>query len=256
VTSDELIRSENAMFSTAQFRRIASVVVKANPDAAGRFGALRRQLSDLLINVGMADDETADGAWFRAEANKSINHAALTRQFAAIAKSRVPLDHPLCVGEVLKELAAAARLKWPGGAPTDSGKLVRGAAAILLSRCSAQEHRDIAKSRAQYHASFVRRQRPNKHQLDTLIEQLADTYATITAFRWHAHQLRHEPSSQFVQFCHLVLEPFFDASEVSQKAIANRWKRLKDDAKRLPVPLKSAKPRKVRLKKRAARAKA
>jgi hypothetical protein len=90
-------------------------------------GALRRQLSDLLLNVGAADDGTVAGAWFREEANKAIDHARLARQFAAIAKSRAPLDHPLCVGNVRKELAAAARLEWPERVPSHSGKIIRGA---------------------------------------------------------------------------------------------------------------------------------
>jgi hypothetical protein len=241
------------MFSSAQFKRIAGVVIKANPDAAGLFGALRRQLPDLLINVGAADDETAAGVWFREEANQPINHAALARQFAAIAKSHSPLDHALCVGEARKELAAAARRKWPERVASDSGKIIRGASEHILSKCSSTELRDLAKSVAHYHGSFVQRRRPTKERLDTLVEQLADTYATITKFRWHAHRLAYSPNSHFVQFCHFVLQPFFDASEVTPKAISNRWKRLKDDAKRPAVPIKQARPRKMHLKKRAAR---
>ena len=52
-------------FTAEQFRRIARIVAKANPEAASQLGALRRRLSDVLMNVGMIDDGTEDGETFR-----------------------------------------------------------------------------------------------------------------------------------------------------------------------------------------------
>jgi hypothetical protein len=233
------------MFSGEQFRRISTIVLDANPDAAG-LGVLREQLVDLLINVGAADDGTEFGGWFRQEANKRINHKALARQFARIARSHAPLDHPLWTGELRKELIAVARRKWPERLPTEplrNAEFVPGASINFLSKCTPQELQDIARERAKYHTSFVQRKQPKKNRLDTLIEQLADIYANITHYPCHHSCLPHSANSYFAQFCRTILKPFFTTREVSLGAISKRWKRLKDDASRRPSGKKKSQER-------------
>lgn len=247
------------MLSDDHFNGIRDFILRRSPAADG-LDRLREDLADLLIAVGATDDGTEAGLLFRAQAALPVDHAALARQFAKIAASAAPFDHPLCSGTVRQDLYAAARRRWPHLAPAEErrqGKaLIRGAAARFLSGCDPKELSELATGLARYHQSFVRRQRPTKDRLDTLLEGLGDLYASATAYPWHRHHLPHSVNSRFVQFCRLVMEPFFDPSEVTSKAISNRWKRLKDDAKRPSVPIVKHKARKARLKKRSARTRA
>lgn len=239
---------------------VAAFISERYPSAETKLTRLREDLADLLIAVGVTDDGTAVGILFRAQANAPVDHAALARQFAKISASRAPLDHPFCVGTVRQDLYAAARWRWPHLARAEDqqhGKaLLRGRSTKFLSACDPKELNELALGLARYHQSFVRRQRPTKDSLDTLLEALGDIYASVTDYPWHRHHLPHSVNSRFVQFCRLVMEPFFDPSEVTSKAISNRWKRLKDDARRPSARVKRLQKPKLRHNKRSATTKA
>ncbi len=219
------------MLADDHFKLVADFVVRISPMATEQLDQLRQDLAELLIATGATDDGTEAGTWFRRYATVAVDHATLARQFNAISNSDAPLDHTACTGPIREELYAAARREWRARArPTEPHDFVsfRDASAAFFASCAPKDLGELARDLGRHHQSFVRRKRPAKSKLDTLLEELGDIYACITNDPWHRHHLAHSVNSRFVQFCRLVIHPFFDPSEVTLKAISRRWKRLKD----------------------------
>lgn len=105
-------------FSVEQFRRVARFVVSANLETASQLGALRRRLSDLLIDAGLIDDGTVCGKKYRElAANEFIDHAEIARRFRKIATSRNPLKPALYIDDMMAELHFALRQPPKRGDP-------------------------------------------------------------------------------------------------------------------------------------------
>jgi hypothetical protein len=227
------------MLTDDQFDRIADIILEANPRALGRLDKLRRRVSQLLIAVGVTDDGTESSAAFRKMADP-IDHAAMAELFRAIAASDDPLAFAVLSDRlhsrepsrlVRAELSAAAHSKWSGRTRKDQvrrPKSLRRISSSMLTEIELEEVRVMATELAHYHQSQVRRKRPNKNALDTILEELGDLYAELTKFSRHRHELPYSANSHFISFCRLVLQPFFDPSEVTPKAISHRWRRLRD----------------------------
>ena len=224
------------MLYAEQFKRISTIVLDANPDAAG-FGALREQLVDLLINVGAAGGR--DRRW-RLVPPRS-KQACQPRSFRQAVRENLPVARPARSPVVHRRASQRACC----GCASQMARAIacRGIAKrqdhsrrfdCLSFHCTAKELRDVARERSKYHASFVLRKQPKKNRLDTLIEQLAEIYSDITHYPCHHSCLPHSANSYFAQFCRTILKPFFTTREVSLGAISKRWKRLKDDASRRP----------------------
>lgn len=73
----------------------------------------------------------------------------------------------------------------------------------------------------------VRPGRPQKNNLDTLVEGLADIFASHTEHSLHINELPHAVESRFIQFASSVLAGRITYSECTEVAIARRWTRIK-----------------------------
>jgi hypothetical protein len=237
------------LFTVEQFRRIARIVTKANPEAAALLGALRRRLSDLLMNAGVTDDGTVKGKAFRKLAAEEVDHAEIARRFRTIARSGKPLEPTLYANNMMAELYLALRQPLKRGDPIMVPS-VRAHMAASLAQRSVAEIQRAARHLAIYHQSQVRRGRPSRYDLDAILEELGDIYATITDFSGHRHCLSHSDNSQFVQFCNAVLEPHCEASECSFSALSGRWERFKEHASRPAKRIKRARKRVLRPRKK------
>jgi hypothetical protein len=60
-------------------------------------------------------------------------------------------------------------------------------------------------------------------------------FVSYTESQGHRYELPHSVRSHFIQFCHAVLRPFFGLTEVSPKALSNRWNNLRKQH-RLSLP--------------------
>lgn len=217
-----------------------------SPEATHQLDDLRRRLSDLVVAVGVTDDGTEFDIAFRelladpyhldeplnhAKMPKPFDHATMAKQFNWIAVSDNPRDPSICSGVVLTALNVAARRKWSRQirkGQVNFPNSLDGMTFGLLSEQQRADVREIARDVAAYHEAQVQRRRPSKDELDTVLEELGDVYAEFTGFTCHRHHLHHAVASKFVRFCQVVLQPYFHPSEVTLKAISNRWKRLKD----------------------------
>jgi len=61
----------------------------------------------------------------------------------------------------------------------------------------------------------------------TLLDGLADIYLKHTGSSKHPYEPPHSVRSHFIRFSYAVLRPFFSPTEVSPKALSNRWSNLR-----------------------------
>lgn len=219
-------------YSTDDVEAAAAVLERAS-DAPVDRGSLQQRLDSLLEAVGRADGGDAYVQSFQEFAAADPGHAELAASFREVAKARDPLDPDLYRGAVAAELNAAARAFWKAGKwprAINRPHPIRGMSSDLLTQDELRAVRAEAKRLAAYHRSFVRRQAPNKLDQDTLLEGLADIFLEFAKLDCGRHELPHSENSRFIQFVHGAVRPFFGSTEMSPKAIARRWKRLKDHA--------------------------
>jgi hypothetical protein len=239
-------------FTVEQFRRIARFVVKVNPEAASQLGALRRRLSDLLMNAGIIHDGTEYGEEFYKLARQEEDHSEKARRFRMIASSGKPLKPELYIDTMMAELYFALRQPPKRGDPI-TVPYVRGRIAASLAQRSVPEIQAAARHLAIYHQAQVRRGPPRRYDLDAILEELGDIYASITGYKKHRHRLSISERSLFGKFCRAVLEPHCEASECSFAAISRRWQRIKEHASRPAKRIRRAPKRVLRPRKKQER---
>lgn len=225
------IRHPPPSYSSSQLAELAALVLRANPAADVTPDELAERILDLLYAVGTTDDGSKEADYFREAGADDPCDADLVKQFRAIASADDPLDPKLCHGIALAKLNAAARSKWTSrryNRRLNRRHMLLGVTSDILTVSDRADIKEFALHLAAYHQAQIRRKRPNKNDLDTLLDGLGDLYLSFAELDQHRYALPHAVSSIFIRFCHQVLSPYFDPSEVSPKALSHRWKRRKD----------------------------
>lgn len=241
--------SGSLVFTVEQFRRIARIVVKANPETASQLGALRRRLSDLLMNAGLIDDGTEKGKEFRKLAVQKIDHERRAQRFRKIATAGNPLKPRLYVGNMMAELCLALREPRKRDDPIIA-PYAPGRVAVLLAQRSVSEVKAAARHLAVYHQAQVRPGPARRHDLDAILDELGDIYANVSAYKKHRHCLSISERSLFGKFCRAVLEPHCKTSDCTFSALSHRWERIKEHASRPAERVKRAPKRVLRPRKK------
>jgi hypothetical protein len=224
-------------FSTEGLNRLAAILERRRPGFSVARHVLDRQLLDLIIAVGRADDGSEAAAWFREAGKNEPSNADLAAQFRQIAEAEDPLNPNICHGLALTALNAAARRRWTSRQrqrPMNRPDPLRDITSDFLSTDEIAEVREMALHLATYHQSFIRSGRSKDQDQDTLLEGIAEIFIRFADLRCHPHALPHAANSSFVRFAYLAMRPFFAQTEASKSAIAKRWKRLKDHALSVP----------------------
>jgi hypothetical protein len=219
-----------ATFSTLQLEEVAGIISRATRHAAIDTAELGREIEDLLSAVGTANDGREDAILFAHPPIPDASHLDLVEQLQTIAASDDPLDRSICYGLALAELNAAARNKWTSrryNRRINRRHMLLDVTFDFLTERERADVKEFALQLAAYHRLQIKRQRPAKIDQDTLLDGLADIYLKHTGSSKHPYELPHSVRSNFVLFCHAILRPFFPLTEVSPKALSNRWNNLK-----------------------------
>jgi hypothetical protein len=216
---------------------VCEVIRRANEAVRGANRApridkpkLRSEIEDLLSAVGIANDGSESAVYFAYLSGSDPTHEELARQFRAIAASDDLLDRRICHGTALAELNAKARSEWTNRRHhrrLNRPHMLLGVTSDFLTQIERTDLKKFALELAAYHQAQIKRERPTKIDQDTLLDGLADIYLSHTNSSQHRYELPHSVRSHFIQFCHTVLRPFFPLTELSPKALSNRWKGLK-----------------------------
>jgi hypothetical protein len=211
-------------------KEISEVVQRATRASHFDEATLKSELEDLLSAVGTANDGSEDVLRFANPPVPDASHLDFVKEFRAIAVSDGPLDPSIYSRMALAKLNEAARCEWTSRRykrRVNRPDRLLSVTSEFLTEAERADVRRFALELAAYHQAQIKRQRPAKIDQDTLLDGLADIYLKHTGSSKHPYELPHSVRSNFVLFCHAILRPFFPLTEVSPKALSNRWNNLK-----------------------------
>ena len=163
---------------------------------------------------------------------KDSSHQALAKRFRTLAGASDPLAAEFRDPALWGPLRALARTRgrlarWQASEAGLGSR--RGPRWADLTRTEQGEARALARHLARCHAAWVRRGRAKQEPLDTALSGLAEIYARHAGVHKHAHDLPHAEGSAFIAFCAAALAlTGVSVSSRTPKALARRWRRLKD----------------------------
>jgi hypothetical protein len=206
---------------------------------------LRSEVEDLLSAIGIAHDGSEDALLFAGLSSEDMTHKELAKQCRLIAEADDPLDRSIFHGGVRTELTDKLRMKWTSRRHRrrlNRPHILLGMTSDFLSDSERSDIKEAALELEAYHLAQVRRERPTKIDQDTALDGLADIFLAHTCSSQHRDELPHSVRSHFIRFCHAVLRPFFPLTEVSPKALSNRWQKLRTQHQTSPIHLRSSTP--------------
>lgn len=211
-------------FPTGYFENLCLLLRKAGARKINRTD-LHSRIEAVLLATGVADDGSEYAKAFN-EAKKGLSDdAKLAREFSAIARAQNPLSPTICKRQHRSRLSARAR----GLREFKSDRSLLTTSWEELNRDQQREVKKLARSLAEYHRSQVSRGAGVKTAQNALLVELADIYVSIARLvTLDRYELPHAVRSNFISFCHTALRPFFGATEVTFKALSNRWKSIKE----------------------------
>lgn len=203
------------MTDAMQILRAATKAGMINETEAGS------RIRDLLEATGCRHDDEFGRAFDEFASNKETNHRALAIAFGEIAGSGDT--------EILAVVARHAD-RYPvirTKLRVRSGLAGRSPPRQLPSVSDIRLH---AASLRDFHDAMVRVGAPLKTETHTLLSGLADIFRDATQTHDTLYELPHAERSYFIQFVRACLQPYFPATEVTPRALAERWKRQKRHA--------------------------
>jgi len=186
-----------------------------------------------LINNCIGDISTDKGKIWREFSPGRPDYKQNANSFLEASKAQNPLSSLASHRLLRTKLRSRLRTVWAGQTFRKNGfppELADNNWEDLPDRVqiSIKSELELLASREQ---AKVRRGRPQKNNLDALVQGLADIFASQTGYSWHIDSLPHALESRFIQFAFYVLDGHVGASECSELALARRWKRIKAHSK-------------------------
>jgi hypothetical protein len=226
------------LYTDDTLERLVAILRRAGGDSSIHASLLERHLSDLVHAVGLRIDDSEQAEVWRTLQENEPPRAELAKLFRRMARAKDPFANRADFDLALPQLHAKARVRW--ARRIRRGELGRahpllGVRWTDLSVSERADVREMARERARYHQSFVKRSPPFKDDQNTLLDGLADIFVHSTGFELHRYDLAHGERARFIQFAHLALRPFFGTTEVTAKALTERWERLKNAHRRKPT---------------------
>jgi hypothetical protein len=195
----------------------------------GEIGEIDHGAFALLRAIGARINDGEFSAAFREAVNALPSPRDKATAFEKIASAANPLDPNICSASALFDLRTAALERWEG--------LRRLAPSIRtyhlfcetweeLPDWQQREVRVIARELYEFHKGNIEQGAPEKPDQNALLIGMADIFLRATK-QHHSgpSDLSGSPTGPFIRFVHAAAKRFFSATEVSPKALSNRWYR-------------------------------
>jgi len=229
-------------------RRISAILCRESSQFIPSRTSLReidQRVFALLSAVGAKVSDTEYAAAFRQAANAIPTPWEHAEEFRRIAVAENPLSPEVCSSSALVRLNAKASERW--AARLQSEPLNRPYPLIQvnwdeLPDWQKQSLREIAKTLEAEYQDRITQGAPQKGGQNALLIDLADIFLSATGQQIDRLELPHAPNSLFIQFVHEIAKPFFPATEISPKALSNRWRRWKRHSASKPRPMSPGPP--------------
>jgi len=179
------------------------------------------RIRDLLEATGRRHDDEVGCSFDEFTSNKGTDHRVLAIAFGDIAQAQD--SEILAVVARHADSYPAVRTKLR----VRSGIAGRSPPRQLPSFSDIRLH---AASLRDFHDAMVRAGAPLKTETHTLLSGLADIFRDATQTHDTLYELPHAERSYFIQFVRACLQPYYPATEVTTRALAERWKRQKRHA--------------------------
>jgi hypothetical protein len=213
-------------YDPASIASMADILWRASRNRA--IAALEVALIDVVHWTGIGREDTERAAlWHEGERD---NHREIAQQFATMADAPNPLDPSLCTAALRPELNGMIHNRWSTRWRREGRgdhASIRGISWQTLTAREQVEIGDMARSLSAFHKSMAPARCPRKDDIDTALLLLAEIFAVHTGCPRDHRELPHSAGSHFILFAREALEPFFDPSETTTKALKGRWQRQK-----------------------------
>ena len=227
-------------------RRITAILCRESQRFIPRRKALReidQRIISVLGAIGahVSDDEYSVA--FREASDSLPTPRARADEFRRIATAEDPLDPAVCSVRSLIHMEDQARKIWAHRLalqPLNRPYHLIRVAWDELPEWQQDSVREIAQSLEATFRCQIVQGTPPKGTQNALLVELADLFLSATGQQLDRLDLPHAPNSRFIQFVHEIAKPFFAETEVSPKALSNRWLRWKKHNKSRPKKFTAA----------------
>ena len=228
-------------FPRQYFDRLTAIVRKDKLKAIIDREEFQERMEALLAAVAAPYTGDKFVSDFRKAADDRVTDKQLADQFKKIAKANDPLDPQVCCVDALVRLEALARKRW---AEHLKRSLLNRSYHLIkvdwdqLTDWQQVSVREMARELEKEHRSRIIKGAPGKYDHNALLIELADEYLKSTDKKVSKFGLPHAIDSNFIQFVHTALEPFYAKTEVTPSALSKRWKRIKEHHRKRPGDIK------------------
>lgn len=224
----------------AVLQKIVSIVRRRSP----HFMIDRRRLREidqglyaLLGAVGAKVDDSEYTLAFREAVNAKPSDYAMAEVFRQIAIAENPLAPTVCTPDALAQLEGLARTRRAIHADLPQHNRRYHLIYMTWDELPVSEQEALRQTARELEAKFrsrIRQGATEKSSQNALLIGLADIYLRATN-DWMSDplELPHSIRSFFIQFAHASASPFFPKTEVSLKALSDRWANWKRSQNRV-----------------------
>ncbi|ARJ65906.1 hypothetical protein WV31_09670 [Magnetospirillum sp. ME-1] len=214
--------------SSSQLGLARNILAKVCPDRAVNVDKLTSDIHDLFTAIGLTSDpDDAFAVAFHVASEQASGTEvclALRHTIASAEQLLIDLRRPEVADQVNMEAARIRRLMSRGIRNSSDGGASRSREMIqMIEDLKTLMEEIVARQRR-----MIRRGADQKTHYDTALFGLADIWLSHSGSDQGRFELPHSENSRFIKFCSAALGPYVPATEGSAKALANRWKRLKD----------------------------
>ena len=229
-------------FPAGYFDRLIAIVRRDAPTTVVDQEKLAGRIESLLAAVAAPHTDDEQITYFREAVDAQPTDKELADCFKKIAKAENPFASEICLMDALVLLNIRAKELWAERlkqAPLNRKHLLLKVSWDELINWQQVSVRKMARELEKEYRQKVMVGAPGKTDQNALLMELANIYLSMTGEQIDRFELPHSVGSHFISFVHTAVEPFYPNTEVTLKALSNRWHEMKLHNMKKSEPIKA-----------------